>query len=145
MSMQLKKTHVIRSSDGTITKVKVYDTKEKMKYAVKASIDCCNSIIEVTDGMDSETFLRNQTVMKSVAMDLQIIGNFMKEMPIELLSLSDILPDAYGFRCVIAHDYGNVRFDSNLLWEVVENDITQMKKDLESIGELLINEEIELV
>lgn len=55
--MQLKKTHVIKSPDGTVTKVKVYDTKEKMKYAVEASIDCCNSIIEVTDGMDSDMFL----------------------------------------------------------------------------------------
>ena len=63
--MQLKKTHVIKSPDGTVTRVKVYDTKEKMKYAVEASIDCCKSIIEVTDGMDSDMFLRNQTVMKS--------------------------------------------------------------------------------
>ena len=48
MSMQIKRTHLIESSDGTVIRVKVYDTKDKMGYAVKASIDCCDSIIEVT-------------------------------------------------------------------------------------------------
>ena len=46
--MQIKRTHLIESSDGTVIREKVYDTKDKMEYAVKASIDCCDSIIEVT-------------------------------------------------------------------------------------------------
>ena len=48
----------------------------------------------------------------------------------------------YGFRCVIAHDYGNDEFSYETLWEVVSQELPSIKESLMKIRDLIINGEI---
>ncbi len=85
--MKLKRQRLIRAS-GPISRgvaVSVYGSLEEILLAIDRSIDCCDSITNLVQGMTVEDFMSNPTVMKAVAMDFQTIGNFMGKMPEELI------------------------------------------------------------
>ena len=141
--MDIKRTRILtvgRGSNRRTVEIKVYDSAAKILFAIDTALECCGSITELTSSMDLDSFLMDKRTMKAVAMDMQTIGNFMKEMPEEILSYAPQLMSAYGFRCIIAHDYGNTSFDYPMLWDACVHDVPQMYSALKKARMAVVSE-----
>ena len=143
--MKIKRARVVRGKirGGKDEIVSVYNSVDEILFALEKSLECCDSISDEVREISLREFMADQKTMKAVAMDFQMIGNFMGKMPEELLNKTSMLGDAYGFRCVIAHDYGNARFDYVSLWDAAIRDIPVMREELLSLLELVESGPIE--
>ena len=81
-------------------------------------------------------------LMKATAMDMMSIGNFMDGMPDAVFDKAPNLKGLYGFRCVIAHDYGNDEFSYETLWEVISQELLSIKESLIIVHESIESDEI---
>ena len=119
-------------------------TEKEVLISLERAIRCCDTITDGIKGIDEESFFGNQMLMKATAMDMISIGNFMDGMPSVVFEMAPNLRGLYGFRCVIAHDYGNDEFSYETLWEVVSQELPSIKESLMKIRDLIINGEIVL-
>lgn len=92
--------------------------------------------------MTEEEFYANDDVLKASAMDMQIIGNYLGQFPLEIRMSSPVLDDAYSFRCRIAHDYGTVRFEMRYLWGAVHHDVYTIRDACLNIKEQITDSAI---
>lgn len=146
--MDVKRIRTLIVGQGSTRRsieIRVYDSADKILFAIDTALGCCDAITDSISGLDYDSFLLDKRTMKAVAMDMQTIGNFMKEMPEEILSYAPQLMNAYGFRCIIAHDYGNASFDFPTLWDACVYDVPQMQKALEKAKEQILAEGVRFV
>lgn len=87
--------------------------------------------------MSEAEFFADDDVLKASAMDMQIIGNYLGQFPMEIRLSSQVLDDAYSFRCRIAHDYGTVHFEMGYLWDAVREDVYTIRDECVAIRERL--------
>ena len=119
-------------------------TRKEVLNSIERAIQCCDTIFESIKGVDEESFFSNQMLMKATAMDMMSIGNFMDGMPDAVFEKAPNLKGLYGFRCVIAHDYGNDEFSYETLWEVVSQELPSIKESLIKVHDSISNNEIVL-
>jgi len=81
-----------------------------------------------------ESFERDELIQSWVVRHLQIIGEASRAMPRELRERTPSVPGSriIGMRHILVHDY--FRIDTEIVWDVVENDLPGLKQ---SIRELL--------
>jgi len=143
--MNVKRFRIVQVGSGRdrrAIQVEVYQSQEEIMFAIDTSIERCTEILDTIDGMVLDDFLMDKKAMKSVAMDMLSIGNFMKEMPGEILAFAPQLEQAYGFRCIIAHDYGNTNFDYPTLWDAATHDVKPMMDALLRARNVILREGI---
>lgn len=119
-------------------------TKTEVLSSLERAIECCDTISDGIKDVDKESFFGNQMLMKATAMDMMSIGNFMDGMPAVIFETAPKLKGLYGFRCVIAHDYGNDEFSYETLWEVVSQELPSVKDSLIKVRDSIISGEISL-
>ena len=119
-------------------------TKKEALNSIERAIQCCDTISESIKDVDEESFFSNQMLMKATAMDMMSIGNFMDGMPDAVFEKAPKLKGLYGFRCVIAHDYGNDEFSYETLWEVISQELPSIRESLITARDSIISNEIVL-
>lgn len=84
-------------------------------------------------GLDRGTFLTDPTLQRAFVRSLEIIGEAAKHVPDALRIRHPSVPwrAMAGMRDRVIHDYLGV--DYEIVWDVVENKVPALRKDLERI------------
>ncbi len=111
-----------------------------MKYQgdipyLKHILDAINDIEESTRSLSNEEFKGNKDVKDAVVRRLEIIGEAVKNISIELRSRYSKIEwrKIAGVRDVLIHHYFGVDYDA--IWKIIEGDLSELKIDVQEILE----------
>ena len=92
-------------------------------------------LIDTCANLTHAEFLADETLKRAVVRSLEIIGEATKKLPRDFRHKHDTIPWAQmaGMRDVLIHDYFGV--DYAIVWDVVENRIPELLRELESIDD----------
>lgn len=90
-------------------------------------------LISQTPGLSFEAFVANQTLCRAFVRSLEIIGEAAKKVPADLRAQHPDLDwrGMAGMRDRLIHDYFGV--DYELVWDVVQHRVPEVRRQLESI------------
>jgi uncharacterized protein with HEPN domain len=103
------------------------------KIRLQHIIDAIEEIQKYLTSVDLPSFLENSMMRFACIKQMEIIGEASNHVTIELKTkFSDIeWAQIIGMRNVFAHEYFGI--DSNLVWEIIKNDIPELKVRIEYI------------
>ncbi len=93
----------------------------------------CDKILSYTSGMSFEAFMADDRTYDAVLLNLQIIGESVKNLPQEI---RDRAPDVEwrkiaGLRDIIAHTYFQI--EGGIIWDVVQTKIEHLQQSVKTI------------
>jgi uncharacterized protein with HEPN domain len=93
----------------------------------------CDKILSYTSGMSFEAFMADDRTYDAVLLNLQIIGESVKNLPQEI---RDRAPDVEwrkiaGLRDIIAHAYFQI--EGSIIWDVVQTKIKHLHQSVQTI------------
>lgn len=103
------------------------------KIRLQHILDAIDEIHKYLTGADLSIFLENSMMRFACIKQMEIIGEASNHLSPELKSkFSDIeWAQIVGMRNVFTHEYFGI--DSNLVWEIIKNDIPELKAKVEFI------------
>lgn len=103
------------------------------KIRLQHILDAINEIHKYLISVELSEFLENSMMRFACVKQMEIIGEASNKITKELKSeFSDIeWAQIVGMRNVFAHEYFGI--DSSLVWEIIKNDIPELKGKVESI------------
>ena len=86
-------------------------------------VEAIRRVLEYTEGLTRESFLRDQKTIDAVVRNLEVLGEAAKHVPEAVRSRHDSIAwkKIAGLRDVLAHDYFGI--DEDILWDVVSNKV----------------------
>lgn len=96
-------------------------------------LECIDSILTYTDGMNFQNFSENKMVIDAVCRNIEIIGEATKNLDEEFKSNHPTIPwkNMAGMRDKMIHDYIGV--DIEVVWAVVEVHLPKLKNSIEML------------
>ena len=109
--------------------------KRKSELYLKDILDSINQIKEYTKDQDIEEFKNNRLVIDGSVRNLEIIGEASSQLSSEFKDQYQEIAwqEMIDFRNVVIHKYHQV--DVEILWDIIENKLKLLKKDIERILE----------
>lgn len=107
--------------------------KNKEYLSIKKMIDYIEKALKYTKNCDFEQFSSNEEKVDATVFAISQIGELVKNIgkkTIEKYSNIEWII-IKNLRNKIVHDYEGINL--NLIWDIIENDITKLKEDLENI------------
>jgi uncharacterized protein with HEPN domain len=100
-------------------------------------LDAARAIKDFVQGMEKETFLKDEKTRSAVAHQLLILGEASKAIPADIKSRAPNLDwrGMAGMRDRLIHAYFNVDYD--LVWDTAKNRVPMVEKGLEKLIEEL--------
>ena len=97
---------------------------------VEKMINLSEKIISYTNGLNYESFSKNEMVVEACAFNLSQIGELAHKLTDEFQNSYINIPwkAIYGMRNKIIHDYDGVNL--NVVWETVSQDLPELIKQL---------------
>jgi uncharacterized protein with HEPN domain len=91
--------------------------------------------MEYTKGMDRKEFFYDYKTFDAVMRNLEIIGEAIKHIPLEIREKYKEIEwrKITGLRDIVIHEYFGI--DEDIIWDVVENKVPELKKQLEALIE----------
>ena len=107
--------------------------KNKEYMSIKKMIEYINKALRYTEGCNFESFSSNEEKTDATIFAISQIGELVKNISKETIEKYTNIDWIVikNLRNKIVHDYEGIKL--NLIWDVVTNDIIQLKKDLEEI------------
>ena len=107
--------------------------KNKEYMSLKKMIEYINKALRYTDGCDFKSFSSNEEKVDATVFSISQIGELVKNISKETMQKYSNIEWIIikNLRNRIVHDYEGIKL--NLIWDIVTNDIVQLKKDLEDI------------
>lgn len=107
--------------------------KGKEYMSLKKMIDYIDKALRYTNGCDFESFSRNEEKVDATVFAISQIGelvkNISKETMIKYPNIEWVI--IKNLRNKIVHDYEGIKL--NFIWDIITEDIVQLKADLESV------------
>ena len=103
------------------------------KIRLQHIIDAISEIQKYVQGVEFSTFLENSMMRFACIKQMEIIGEASNHLSKDLKSkFSDVQwAQIIGMRNVFAHEYFGI--DTNLVWEIIKNDIPELKAKISEI------------
>lgn len=103
------------------------------KIRLQHILDAIEEIHKYLISADFSTFLDNSMMRFACIKQMEIIGESSNHISIQLKSkFSEIeWAQIVGMRNVFTHEYFGI--DNNLVWEIIKNDIPELKEKIETI------------
>ena len=107
--------------------------KNKEYMSLKKMIEYINKAIKYTEGCSFETFSRNEEKVDATVFAISQIGELVKNITKETMERYNNIEWIIikNLRNKIVHDYEGINL--NLIWDIITDDIIQLKMDLEKI------------
>lgn len=98
-------------------------------------LDAIDKIKRYTDGLDFAQFEVNSMVVDSVNMNLSIIGEAVRNLPVSLQMQYPQVDwrNIAGLRNIITHEY--FRLNLARIWDVIENELPKLASQIKQILE----------
>ncbi|MEA5617483.1 DUF86 domain-containing protein [Cronbergia sp. UHCC 0137] len=98
----------------------------------------CDKILRYTQGLDFESFITDELKFDAVVRNLQVIGEAVKKIPIEITNKYPMIQwrKIAGLRDILVHAYFSL--ENEIIWDVIQTKIVSLK----SVIEIILNEEI---
>ena len=90
-------------------------------------------ILDYTKSYNYYSFINDQKTIDAVTMNFANIGEATKNIPTEIKDKYNSIPwkQMYGLRNYVSHEYFGVSLET--IWQIIENDLKENKKDIEAI------------
>jgi len=97
-------------------------------------LDSARAVVEFTQGMRFEDFIKDRKTRNAVERNLEIIGEAARHVSLEIRDSHPDIPwtSITGLRNIIAHEYGDIRYEK--VWSICENRLPALIKRIEEIG-----------
>ena len=107
--------------------------KNKEYMSLKKMIEYINKALKYTEGCSFETFTSNEEKVDSTVLAISQIGELVKNITKETMERYNNIEWIIikNLRNKIVHDYEGINL--NLIWDIITDDIIQLKMDLEKI------------
>ena len=103
-------------------------------------LECMNRIETYTEGVDYDSFCRNQMLIDAVIRNLEVIGEASRNTTEEIRDQYLEIPwkKMIGLRNILIHEYFGV--DESIVWEIISNDLKETKQHIlmviEEVGDI---------
>jgi len=96
-------------------------------------LECIDLIEDYSDGIAEAEFMKSVSLQDQIIRRIEIIGEAVKNLPDELKKEHPEIPwrDIAGLRDIVVHQYFGL--DLELIWDVVEKDIPDLKPRISKI------------
>jgi len=96
-------------------------------------LEAVEKILRYVEGLDRESFLRDEKTVDAVLRNLSVIGEAARHLPEEFTATHPDLPIAEmrGMRHVVVHEYFGV--SETILWQTVTEDLPPLVARLNSL------------
>jgi uncharacterized protein with HEPN domain len=103
------------------------------KIRLRHILDAIEEIQKYLISVDFSVFIKNSMMRFACIKQMEIIGEASNHLSVDLKSkFSDVeWSQIVGMRNVFAHEYFGI--DSSLVWEIIKNDIPELKEKIEHI------------
>ncbi len=103
------------------------------KFRIADILEAVQESLEITRGMEYETFRQDKKTLKSVLYNLAVIGEAARKLPEEVTARYSSIPwrQMGDMRNVVIHEYFGI--DTKILWETIETELPPLVKRLKDI------------
>jgi len=103
------------------------------KFRITDILEALQDSLEITRGLDYETFRQDKRTLKAVLYNLAVIGEAARKMPEEVAARYPTIPwrEMGDMRNVVIHEYFGI--DTSILWETIKNELPSIENRLNAI------------
>ena len=93
----------------------------------------CEFLIEESKEIEFEDFIRNPVLMRAFVRSLEVIGEAVKNLPMEFREKYPDVPwkEIAGMRDKLIHEYFGVNY--RIVWKTIQQEIPSLKHQIEEI------------
>ena len=107
-------------------------SKEPKEF-LRHIVDECSYLISVSQSLEYNSFLDDETLKRAVVRSLEIIGEATKKIPVDFRENHNSIQwkNMAGMRDRLIHDYVGVNY--SIVWDVVKNKIPELKNQIDQV------------